>query len=254
MTPPFKTHNLLDHPALKHGFFGRQGGVSIGPYDSLNAGALSGDSPAKVSQNLERIAQTLSATPKNLLSLAQIHSAEVLTLTEPFETSPKADGMVTQTKGLALSILTADCGPLLLADTDAYVIGACHAGWRGAVSGVVQQTIKAMTELGADVDRIHAVLGPCISQDNYEVGHEFRDSFVAEEERHDAFFRRGDKGKPHFDLKGFIEDQARRAGVTKIAVLPDCTYALKDEYFSYRRNAHESIKGYGRNLSAIMLR
>lgn len=254
MTLPFKTHDLLGHPSLAHGFFGRQGGVSDGAYDSLNAGTLSGDIPDSVNENRQRIAHALGAAPANLLSLAQIHSAEVLTVTEPFQSPPKADGMVTKTKGLALSILTADCGPLLLADTQAGVIGACHAGWRGAVSGIVQQTITTMTALGAKPDHIYAVLGPCISQENYEVGHEFRDNFVAEAEHNDAFFNCGEKGKPHFDLKGFIADQAARAGVTQIAIMPDCTYALKDQYFSYRRNTHENIKGYGRNLSAIMLR
>ena len=254
MTAPFKTHELLSHQSLSHGFFGRQGGVSLGAYDSLNAGQNSDDDPQHVAENLRRIADVLSIAPNNLQSINQVHSTKVITFTAPLTERPHADGLVTNVSGLALSALGADCGPVLFADTDARVIGACHAGWRGAVSGVTTRTVEAMEALGATRNNIHAVLGPCISQDNYEVGHDFRDSIVAERDSFDAFFRAGDSGKPQFDLKGFILEKLKRAGLTHIAALPDCTYAQKDSYFSYRRNTHDGIEGYGRNLSTIILR
>jgi len=254
MSAPFKTHDLLGHPSLVHGFFGRQGGVSKGAYDSLNAGQNSDDNPDHVTENRKRIAAAINIAPQRLQSLNQIHSTKVITLTEPLADRPQADGLVTKMKGLALSALGADCGPVLLADTQAGVIGSCHAGWRGAVAGVTTRTIEAMEALGAERANIRAVLGPCISQENYEVGHDFRDSVVAERERYDAFFRLGPNDKPHFDLKAFIIDRLTQAGITQAEALPDCTYADATTYFSYRRNTHQGIAGYGRNLSTIMLR
>jgi len=255
MTVPFKTHDLLIHDGLAHGFFGRQGGVSEGQYASLNVGEGSSDASEKVTENRSRVAAALGTTEPKLLSLSQIHSTEVLIVDAPFANKPpKADGLVTKTADLAISALAADCGPVLFCDSDARIIGACHAGWRGALSGITTETIRAMESLGASRENIHAILGPCISQDSYEVGHDYRDTFVAENEAHDRFFRLGPNRKPHFDLKRFILAKLRKDGLTKIDALPDCTYAKPEDYFSYRYNTHKEISDYGRNISAIMLK
>ncbi|MGB0907172.1 MAG: peptidoglycan editing factor PgeF [Maricaulaceae bacterium] len=256
--PPFKTHALLNHKGITHGFFGRQGGVSKNQYKSLNAGEGSHDDAANVDENRARIAAALGAKPDHLLSNHQIHSREVLILDAPFTDRPKADGMVTKTPGIALSALSADCGPVLFADPKAKVIGACHAGWRGALSGVTDATVDAMEALGAARENIHAVLGPCIGPQSYEVGAEFRDEFVAVNEIYDRFFELGlpkenGERRPHFDLKRFLLHRLRRAGLSHIEALPDCTYALPDHYYSYRYNTHQKISDYGRNISAIML-
>ncbi len=249
-----KTHDLLDHASLSHGFFTRRGGVSSSPYDSLNAGQGSDDDPANVAENRRRIALAIGAKPENLLSLWQCHSREVMIIDAPFKSGrPKADGLVTKTKGLAISALAADCGPLLLADTRAGIIGACHAGWRGALSGITDSTIDAMESIGANRAHIHAVLGPCIGPSAYEVGPEFRGTFAGEDEAYDQFFNMGPNGRPFFDLKRFILMRLRRAGLTHIAAMPDCTYRQPEDYFSYRYNTHHSIADYGRNISAIML-
>ena len=255
MSVPFKTHDLLAHDAISHGFFGRQGGVSQAQYASLNIGQGSDDLEANIVENRERVAQALGASGPSLMSLSQIHSTEVLIVDKPFSgVPPKADGLVTKTPGLAISALSADCGPVLFWEPETRIIGACHAGWRGALSGITTQTIRAMESLGAKREHIQAVLGPCISQENYEVGHAFRDTFVAEGEAYDRFFRLGPKQKPHFDLKRFILAKLRAEGLTKIDALPDCTYGQPDAYFSYRYNTHHSLGDYGRNISAIMLK
>jgi YfiH family protein len=255
MSVPSKSHELLNHKAVVHGFFGRQGGVSEGQYSSLNVGRGSQDAPTNITENRARVAQSLGTAEPKLLSLSQIHSTEVLIVDAPFSgTPPKADGLVTKKPGLAISALSADCGPVLFYDPKSHIIGACHAGWRGALAGVTTETIRAMESLGAARENIHAVLGPCISQDSYEVGHEFRDTFAAENEAHDRFFRLGTNRKPHFDLKRFILAKLRKDGLTKIDALPDCTYAQPDDYFSYRYNTHNGISDYGRNISAIMLK
>ena len=255
MSVPSRSHELLNHERITHGFFGRRGGVSTGQYESLNVGAGSQDSPTNITENRARVAQSLGTTEPKLLSLSQIHSTEVLIVDAPFSgTPPKADGLVTKTPGLAISALSADCGPVLFYDPKSHIIGACHAGWRGALAGVTTETIRAMESLGAARENIHAVLGPCISQDSYEVGHEFRDTFAAENEAHDRFFKLGPNRKPHFDLKRFILAKLRKDGLTKIDALPDCTYAQPDDYFSYRYNTHNGISDYGRNISAIMLK
>ena len=237
----------------------RRGGVSGGTYDSLNAGQGSNDDAESVTENRRRIAAALGTKHDYLLSLSQVHSSDVLIVDGPLGAQlPKADGLVTRTPGLAISALSADCGPVLMCDPNAKIIGACHAGWRGALSGIADQTIKAMESLGAARENIHAVLGPCISQPSYEVGPEFRDSFVAENESYDRFFKlgppkeNGDR-RPYFDLKRFILARLRQSGLSRIDALPDCTYAQPEEYFSYRYNTHKGISDYGRNISAIML-
>jgi len=255
MSVPFKTHKLLTHNNIAHGFFGRQGGVSQAQYESLNVGQGSKDLSENITENRNRVAAMLGTSEPDLLSLSQIHSTEVLIIDAPFKSElPKADGLVTKTPGLAISALAADCGPVLFCDPKFHIIGACHAGWRGALSGVTTETIRAMESLGASRENIHAVLGPCISQDSYEVGHDYRDTFVAENEAHDRFFRLGPNRKPHFDLKRFILAKLRKDGVSKIDALPDCTYAQPKDYFSYRYNTHKEIGDYGRNISAIMLK
>lgn len=256
MIAPFKTHALLDSSRITHGFFGRKGGISCAQYSSLNAGHGSADLTENVDENRARITKALGA--RHLLSLHQIHSREVVVIDVPFAERPKADGMVTRKAGVALSALSADCGPVLFADATAGVIGACHAGWRGALSGITDATIAAMISQGASLENTTAVLGPCISQPSYEVGESFRDTFIGEQETYDRFFRLGPEKEnglrqPHFDLKAFILHRLKCAGLTRVSALPDCTYAQPSDYFSYRYNTHKEISDYGRNISAIML-
>ena len=259
MSVPFKRHDLLSLSGVAHGFFGRQGGVSDrAPYQSLNSGRDSSDDTDKITQNRTLIAGALGTAPECLMSLSQIHSTDVLIIDAPFKDPisgelPKADGLVTKTAGLAISALSADCGPVLLCDPQAKVIGACHAGWRGAAAGITTETIKAMCAIGATRENIRAVLGPCISQPNYEVGHDFQDQLMSDNKAHSVFFKTGPSGKPHFDLKAFILAKLRDEDVVQIAALPDCTYGQPKDYFSYRYNTHQNVSGYGRNLSAIML-
>ncbi len=257
---PFKTHNVLEHDQITHGFFGRKGGVSTDQFGQLNTGQGSDDAPENVFENRRRVAEALGTTEPRLLSNYQIHSSEVVIVDGPWDNGrPKADGMVTRRKGLALSALGADCGPVLFHDPQEEMIGACHAGWGGALKGITTSTIRAMEGLGSCRENIRAVLGPCISQANYEVGHDFRDTFVAEDESYDRFFELGPERndgerRPHFDLKRFILARLRDEGVTRIACLEDCTYGQPEDYFSYRFNTHQGVEGYGRNISAIMLK
>ena len=265
MTPiPFKTHSLLNNVDVAHGFFGRRGGVSPPPYESLNLGRGSLDRPENVTENRRRVAASLGAAPEQLVSLWQCHSQDVIIIDAPFgDNRPKADGLVTKTPGLALSALSADCGPVLFHEPQARIIGACHAGWRGALSGITEATIAAMEMIGAKRAHIHAVLGPCISQNAYEVGPEFQAEFTAQTKSYDEFFtyrpalnaseNRENAPRPHFDLKAFILHRLKTSGLTHIDSLPDCTYQDADDYFSYRYNTHHGIEDYGRNISAIML-
>jgi len=246
MTPHLKADSL----PFSHGFFGRRGGVSSGVYDSLNAGMRSDDDKTKVAENRARIRKALNAD--YLVSLHQVHSDRVV-ITEDVPVSDiEADGLVTTVPGLAISALGADCGPVLLADEKAGVIGACHAGWRGALSGIVESTVAAMCELGASPANIAAVLGPCIGPKNYEVGDSFRDEFLEVDEDYARFFHTPEGKKAHFDLPGFILSRLAVMGVSATWT-GQCTYAHPDDYFSYRRNTHEGLTGYGRNLSAIVL-
>lgn len=257
MNPPFKTHELLSHSRLSHGFFGRKGGVSKGPYASLNTGLGTNDAPQHVEANRERVRLSLKANA--IFSLNQIHSRKVVVARKPFDVNPEADGIVTRQPNIAISALSADCAPILFADMNARVIGACHAGWRGALSGVTDETLETMVQQGAALENISAVIGPCISQKNYEVGEAFKDDFLVKHASYERFFTPGPQtgtvnAKPHFDLRGFILRRLEDAGVSRIAALPDCTYGQAEDYFSYRYNTHNEISGYGRNISAIMLR
>lgn len=244
----FHTDPRLQAPHL---FAGRQGGVSTGVYRSLNTGLTSGDSPEAVAENRQIIQTHLKVD--HLISLRQIHS-DIVEIIDAAPSEPiEADGLVTKTPGLAISALSADCGPLLLEDTQAGIIGACHAGWRGALSGIVESTLAAMCEIGAHPSTITAVLGPCISQPNYEVGEDFMAEFTDVSEDYAAFFKPGPSGIPHFDLPAFIMARLESCDVENRAWVGRCTYADDARYFSYRRNTHQGLSGYGRNISAITL-
>jgi len=227
MNVPFKTHEFLDLPCVTHGFFGRQGGVSRGTYDSLNVGRGSNDDADNVKETRRRVAASLGASRDNLLSLYQIHSPDVIIADTPwdYDYRPQADGLVTTRPGLALSALAADCGPVLFCDPNARIIGACHAGWKGAVGGVTDGVIEAMESCGAKRRDIRAVLGPCISGAKYEVGQDFKDNVLAIDPLAAPHFNspalpNGQIGKPHFDLKAYILARLSRAGLDHIAALP----------------------------------
>ncbi len=250
------TASGLSAPGIAHGFFGREGGVSAGLYDSLNCGPGSSDDATAVTENRRRIVAALTPDAKDgarLVSLSQIHSAIVHTL-PAWEERPEGDAMVTATPGLALGILTADCAPILLADPKAKVIGAAHAGWKGALGGVLETTLDAMEKLGALRDRIRAAIGPCISQNNYEVSWEFRDRFLEQGLRHRRFFIPSDKeGHYRFDLAGYAAHRLTTAGVGSVEMLGVCTYPPENGFFSFRRTTHAGEPDYGRQISAIVL-
>lgn len=252
---PFKTHDLLRSPIAAHGFFGRKGGVSKAQYDSLNTGRGSDDRPDNITENRRRVAASLGTAEPSLLSCHQCHSADVMIVDGPWAAgfAPKADAIVTKTPGIAVSALAADCAPVLFIDEDARVIGAAHAGWRGAVAGITDQTVKAMESLGADRANIRAVVGPCISQNHYEVGPEFKAQFIAQNPKHARFFIPGKGDRVHFDLKAYVTNRLISFGVGQADALPDCTYDAPKDYFSYRYNNHNGLGDYGRNISAIML-
>ncbi len=242
-------------PGIRHGFFTRHGGVSGGIYDSLNIGLGSKDDPANVLQNRARVAAALGLSAERLVTPHQYHSADVVTVEEPWEPGqgPKADALVTRVERLALGISTADCGPVLFADPKAGVIGAAHAGWRGALGGVLDVTVEAMERLGAEADRIVAVLGPTISREAYEVGAEFRARFLEEDPESEPFFDElVEGGRPHFDLPAYIVSRLERMGLGNISDLGQCTYGSED-FFSYRRATHRQEEDYGRLVSAIAL-
>ncbi|MDX2233082.1 MAG: peptidoglycan editing factor PgeF [Hyphomonadaceae bacterium] len=254
MTPPHHTSSLLVAPGVRHGFFGRRGGVSSGIYESLNAGPGSQDDPEDVAENRARIAAAMKVAPDRLLSLHQIHSARALRVDAPWSGSrPEADALVTATPGLALSALAADCAPVLMVDEAAGVIGAAHAGWRGALGGVLEACVAAMTDAGARPERIRAAVGPCIHQHSYEVGPEFRDAFANDDAMVERFFRPGAGDRLQFDLPGYCLDRLARAGVTQAEALPLDTYAESDTFHSHRRHVHMKRDDYGRNCSAIVL-
>lgn len=239
---------------IRHGFYTRAGGVSESIYRGLNAGAGSNDEARHVAENRRRIAQSLGADPRRLTTVHQIHSADAVIVDGPFAGDrPRADAMATATPGLALGVLTADCGPVLFADGEAGVVGAAHAGWKGALGGVLEATVGAMEKLGAVRGRIVAVLGPTISQAAYEVGPEFRERFLAAEPGADVHFARSSNdGRFMFDLPAYIVARLERAGVGASDV-SRCTYSDEDRFYSYRRSVHKSEPDYGRLMSAILL-
>ncbi len=245
----------LDDPRLAHGFFTREGGVSTGLYESLNCGLGSHDVRENALENRRRAAAALGLPADRLVTLYQIHSADAVIVNEPWEPGegPKADGMATRTRGLALGVLAADCTPILFADAEEGVIGACHAGWKGALAGVAEATIDTMIALGAVRSRIIAAIGPTIRQPAYEVGADYRDRFIAADPRSEAFFAPGvDDAHAQFDLPGYLTRRLTEAGVTTVADVGLCTNQDQG-FFSFRRTTHRGEPDYGRNLSAIAL-
>jgi YfiH family protein len=246
---------LASYPNIRHAFFTRQGGVSEGIYASLNGGLGSSDEPARVAENRRRMATELDIPSDALVSVHQVHSADAVVVEGPWAGErPRADGMATVIPGLALAITTADCGPVLFADPHASIIGAAHAGWRGALTGVLEATIATMERLGARRDRIVAVLGPMIRQNAYEVGPELVARLVDLDPANERFFRPNDRaGHAQFDLPGFIGSRLEAAGIGEIADLGLCTYADEERFYSYRRTTHRGEPDYGRLISAITL-
>ncbi len=241
---------------IRHAFFTRRGGVSEGDYASLNGGLGSRDDPERVAENRARMCAQLRLPADRLVSLYQIHSAEAVTVEAPFAPAerPRADAMVTRAESLALGIATADCGPILFADPAEGVVGAAHAGWKGALTGVIEATVRAMEALGARRHRIVAVLGPTISQPAYEVGPDFIARFRGEAPGMDRFLGPGTRpDHAQFDLPGFIQARLAEAEVGKAASLDLCTYADAERFYSYRRATHRGEPDYGRLISAIAI-
>ena len=248
--------SLSKFARIRHGFFTRSGGVSQGVYASLNGGVGSNDTPANVAENRARMAAALGVPPDRLLTAYQIHSPDVVVADQPWtrDSRPRADAIVTRTRALAIGISTADCGPLLLADAEARVIGAAHAGWRGALTGVIEAAVAAMEKLGAERSRIAAALGPTIRQPNYEVGPEFVERFLAADADNARFFAPSERaGHALFDLTGYIADRLQRAGIVNFEDLGLCTYAEPERFFSYRRTTRLGEPDYGRHINAIAL-
>ena len=239
---------------IRHGYFTRVGGVSAGIYEGLNIGTGSKDDQALVLENRRRVAEWMGVPASHLLTAHQVHSPDVVVAREPFAGErPRADAVVTDRPGIAVGASTADCGPVLFADAHARVVGAAHAGWKGAFTGVLENTIAAMETLGARRERIVATLGPSIGPGNYEVGPEFVARFVeADADNHRYFSPSGKAGHSMFDLNLYTVDRLRKAGVTAEA-LGRCTYAEEDLFYSYRRSTHRKEADYGRQVSAIAL-
>jgi YfiH family protein len=241
---------------IRHGFFTRRGGVSEGIYASLNTGRGSEDDTDAVAANRSRACAALGVSLESLATPYQIHSADAVVADEawPQGAGPKADAVVTDRPGVAVGVGTADCGPILFADAGARVVAAAHAGWKGALTGIVEATIDAMTGLGADRGNIVAVLGPTISGRSYEVGPEFVDRFRQAAPSNEKFFSPSERsGHAFFDLPGYIVDRATRAGIAEAVDLGRCTYADEDLFFSFRRTTHRGEPDYGRLLSAIVI-
>lgn len=237
---------------IRHGFFTRRGGASSGVFAGLNCGAGSTDQTEIVAINRARVAQAMQVPPDSLVGVHQIHSADVVTVTGP-GAQGRADAMVCNRPGLALGVLTADCMPVLFHDPQAGVIGAAHAGWRGALAGVLEATLDAMEGLGAQRANIAAVIGPCISQRAYEVGPELLDAFTAEDAGHAWFFANGQGDRYLFDLPGFGLRRLRDAGIGHAEWTRHCTYSDPALFYSYRRSVHAGEADYGRLISAITL-
>lgn len=255
MSLPFETSRALERiPGIRHGFFGRRGGVSTGEFASLNVSDSSGDKLNHVAENRAQIAGILGFSPEALVTMKQVHSVTVLEVTRqpsPGE-RPEADAFVTRVHGLALGILTADCTPILFADPEARVMGAAHAGWKGATGGIAEATVAAMVDLGARPDRIFAAIGPTISARNYEVGPEFATNLLRDHRDAENRITKPEGGREHFDLPGFVFDHLIAAGIGLVDDLGICTYAEPKKYFSHRYATHKAITT-GRQLSVIGL-
>ncbi|MFD1950069.1 peptidoglycan editing factor PgeF [Sphingomonas arantia] len=238
---------------IRHGFLGRSGGVSTGIYAGLNVGLGSDDDREAILENRRRAVAAVAPGAK-LVTPHQVHSATAITVTEPFpdDARPHADALVTDRPGLLIGILTADCVPVLFADRAAGIVGATHAGWKGALGGVTDATLDAMVALGADRTRIVAAIGPCIARASYEVDTSFRDRFTAHDPENERFFREGRRDDHHqFDIESYVAHRLATAGVTRIDALGLDTYALANRFYSYRRATHRAEPGYGRQMSVI---
>ena len=247
----------LASDTISHGFFTREGGHSTGIYEGLNTGLGSRDDRDSVLKNRAHAAQSLGTEPDMLVTPFQHHSADVINVVEPWtpENWPKADAVVTKVPGIAIAVNTADCTPVLFADEGAGVIAAAHAGWKGAIGGVTDETISSMEALGAKRENIAAAIGPTISQNAYEVGPEFHARFVEDEDDNARFFVRSQKdGHFMFDLPGYVEMRLKRAGLTQVENTNLCTYSDEARFFSYRRTTHRGEPDYGRQLTAITLK
>ena len=254
MPKPLTADCLAGLPGIAHGFFTRHGGVSLGGYASLNCGLGSKDDPAAVGENRGRVASFLTA--RDLVTAHQVHSATAVVVERPWslDERPRADAIVTATRGLAVAVLTADCAPVLFADPEAGVVAAAHAGWRGAFGGVIESALAAMEQLGARRERVRAAVGPCIGQAAYEVGPEFEQEFLGQDSANARFFsRRAPDARPHFDLAPYAEHRLHQAGIANILAVAPCTYAHADDFFSYRRSRAQKEADYGRQISAIAL-
>jgi hypothetical protein len=242
-------------PGLRHAFFTREGGVSGGLYDSLNGGIGSNDDPAHVAENRRRMAEAMAVTPSHFLGVHQIHSPDAVVATGPWQSPsrPRADAIVTRTEGLSIGVTAADCGPILLVDPSARVIGAAHAGWKGALTGIVESTVEAMEKLGAERAGIVAAIGPLIRQHSYEVGGEFVERFVEADAENAPFFLPAEReGHAMFDLAGYIRMRLENAGVLMIDDIGVDTYS-DERFYSYRRSVHRKEPDYGRHVHAIAL-
>lgn len=250
------TLDVLDNAAIRHAFFTREGGVSKGMFASLNCGFGSGDDPENVARNRAIAMHRLGLAEDRLVTCYQVHSAKVLKVETPWrrEDSPRADGMVTTVPGIALGVLAADCAPILFADTEAGVIGAAHGGWRGALDGVAEATVAAMTSEGARASRIRAAIGPCIGQASYEVGPEFPPRFAELDAESAGFFvPAARQGHFRFDLGGYIAHRLKRLGLAAVERAPHDTAAESGRFFSYRRACLNGERDYGRALAAVAL-
>lgn len=253
---PLQSPVLTGLDGVAHGFFGRQGGVSKGVYASLNCGYGSDDDVEAVRENRSRVAAWLGTAEERLLTVYQIHSAEAAHVSEPWArtAAPKADGMATTLRGVALGVLAADCAPVLFADAQAGVIGSAHAGWKGALGGVLESVVALMERLGAKRACIRAAVGPCISQASYEVGPEFRERFVEAAAANGRYFTASAQaGHWMFDLPAYVVARLQVLGLDAVDASPACTYVHTERYFSFRRTTHRGETVYGRNLSAVML-
>ncbi|MCB1783314.1 MAG: peptidoglycan editing factor PgeF [Alphaproteobacteria bacterium] len=258
--PPHISAKAIEHPDIFNGFFGRKGGISDDVYRSLNCGLGSDDEPDNIARNRALVAKASGVSPENLISLYQVHSAQCITVTKIWpndEQRPKADAFVTDQTGAALGILTADCAPVLFAgqkENGAPVIGAAHAGWRGAISGVLEQTVTAMQNLGAQPETLSACVGPCIGKASYEVSQDFIIPFLEENDESERFFHPARKeGHAMFDLPGYCAWRLARTGLKKIEILDQDTCAREEDYFSYRRATLRKEKDYARQISVIAI-
>ncbi|MBS0232887.1 MAG: peptidoglycan editing factor PgeF [Proteobacteria bacterium] len=257
---PVKAQNLSALSGIRHGFFTRSGGVSSGLYASLNCGLGSNDDPSLVLENRQRIGRYLRGNDDSfgggVITLYQEHGTTAFVVSTPpsRDALPHADAVVSVTPGLVIGVLTADCAPILLADAEAGVVAAAHAGWRGALNGIVSSAVHEMERLGARRERIAATIGPCIGQRAYEVGPEFEATFLDQDPAFGAFFtREGFAARPHFDLQGFVARRLTEAGVGSVEALSLCTYENESLFFSYRRKIHRGEPDYGRQISAIVV-